>query len=125
MRCRNADRRERTQGYSSAGRVPVSKTVGRGFESSCPCQEKSHSLTRMAFFNDVCLRQMMLASPNDVRCANDVCLAAHWANIASLRPTGATSYLRSKCIISPQAMHHLKIYKASALIYSRMCDIIR
>ena len=26
------------QGYSSAGRVPVSKTVGRGFESSCPCQ---------------------------------------------------------------------------------------
>ena len=25
------------QGYSSAGRVPVSKTVGRGFESSCPC----------------------------------------------------------------------------------------
>ena len=28
------------QGYSSAGRVPVSKTVGRGFESSCPCQRK-------------------------------------------------------------------------------------
>ena len=27
------------QGYSSAGRVPVSKTVGRGFESSCPCQK--------------------------------------------------------------------------------------
>ena len=22
---------------------------------------------------------------NDVRCANDVCLTAHWANIASLR----------------------------------------
>ena len=31
---------EPTQGYSSAGRVPVSKTVGRGFESSCPCQSK-------------------------------------------------------------------------------------
>ena len=30
------------QGYSSAGRVPVSKTVGRGFESSCPCQTKHH-----------------------------------------------------------------------------------
>ena len=27
----------------------------------------------------------MTASPNDVRCANDVCLTAHWANIASLR----------------------------------------
>jgi len=44
---------------------------------------------------------MMTASPNDV------CLTAHWANIASLRPTGATSYLQSKYIISPQAMHHL------------------
>ncbi len=32
------------QGYSSAGRVPVSKTVGRGFESSCPCQNKKHHL---------------------------------------------------------------------------------
>ena len=26
------------QGYSSAGRVLVSKTKGRGFESFCPCQ---------------------------------------------------------------------------------------
>ena len=32
-------RKHCTQGYSSAGRVPVSKTVGRGFESSCPCQK--------------------------------------------------------------------------------------
>ena len=28
---------------------------------------------------------MMAATPNDVRFANDVCLTAHWANIASLR----------------------------------------
>ena len=42
------------QGYSSVGRVPVSKTVGRGFESSCPCQEKSHSRKRMAFFSEIC-----------------------------------------------------------------------
>jgi hypothetical protein len=42
--------------------------------------------------NDVCQSspselygKMMTASPNDVRCANDVCLTAHWANIASLR----------------------------------------
>ena len=27
-----------TQGYSSVGRVLVSKTMGRGFESFCPCQ---------------------------------------------------------------------------------------
>ena len=28
------------QGYSSVGRVLVSKTMGRGFESFCPCQNK-------------------------------------------------------------------------------------
>jgi len=70
---------------------------------SCLRQQKTHFClpTKVRFLNDVCLRQMMTASPNDVRCANDVCLTAHWANIASLRPTGTTSYLRSKCIISP------------------------
>jgi len=31
------------------------------------------------FLNDVCLRQMMTASPNDARFANDVCLAAHFS----------------------------------------------
>ena len=72
-------------------------------------QQKTHFClpTKVRFLNDVCLRQMMTASPNDVRCANDVCLTAHWANIASLRVKRATSYLRSKYIISPQAMHHL------------------
>ena len=34
------------QGYSSAGRVPVSKTVGRGFESSCPCHVVRSKLIR-------------------------------------------------------------------------------
>ena len=38
------------QGYSSAGRVLVSKTKGRGFESFCPCQEKRHHAKRGAFF---------------------------------------------------------------------------
>ena len=55
-------------------------------------KEPLSTKTKVLFLNDVCLRQMMTASPNDVRCANDVCLAAHWANIASLRPTGATSF---------------------------------
>ena len=43
-----------TQGYSSAGRVPVSKTVGRGFESSCPCQTKEHQAIGLVFFCFVC-----------------------------------------------------------------------
>ncbi|MBQ8441155.1 MAG: hypothetical protein IJX19_10875, partial [Clostridia bacterium] len=35
--------------YSSAGRVPVSKTVVRGFESSCPCQKIQ--VERLGFFH--------------------------------------------------------------------------
>ena len=81
-------------------------------------------LTKEVFLNDVCLRQMMSASPNDVRCANDVCLAAHWANIASLRVKRATSYLRSKCIISPQGDASFEDIQGFALIYLRKCGII-
>ena len=49
--------------------------------------------TKVPFLNDVCQSslselygKMMTASPNDV------CLAAHWANIASLRVKRATSF---------------------------------
>ena len=46
--------------------------------------------------NDVCpYVQVMSASPNDVAYGNDVVPSAQWANITSLRPTGATS-LRTK-----------------------------
>ena len=63
--------------------------------------------TKVRFLNDVCLRQMMTATPNDVRFANDVCLTAHDGKHRIIAErSGATSYLRSKCIISPQAMHH-------------------
>ena len=41
--------------------------------------------TKVRFLNDVCLRQMMLALPMMTALPNDVCLTAHWANIASLR----------------------------------------
>ena len=41
--------------------------------------------TKVRFLNDVCLRQMMLASPMMTALPNGVCLTAHWANIASLR----------------------------------------
>lgn len=39
MLCYNM--RAKTQGCSSAGRVAVSKTVGRGFESFRPCHERN------------------------------------------------------------------------------------
>ena len=46
--------------------------------------------------NDVCpCGQVMSASPNDVAYGNDVVPSAQWANITSLRPSGATS-LRTK-----------------------------
>jgi len=62
------------------------------------------------FLNDVCLRQMMTASPNDVRCANDVCLAAHWANIASLRnEVEQHHFCEANASYRRKAMHHLKI----------------
>ena len=42
--------------------------------------------------NDVCpCGQVMSASPNDVAFGCDVVPSAQWANITSLRPSGATS----------------------------------
>ena len=42
--------------------------------------------------NDVCpCGQVMSASPNDVAFGYDVVPSAQWANITSLRPSGATS----------------------------------
>ncbi len=74
-------------GFSSAGRASALQAEGHRFEPCSPHQQKTHFClpTKVRFLNDVCLRQMMTASTNDVRCANDVCLTAHWANIASLR----------------------------------------
>ena len=73
--------------------------------------------TKVRFLNDVCLRQMMWAVPM-MTLTLMMCACGHiGANIASLRPMGATSYLRSKCIISPQAMHHLR-YTRLTLLYT-------
>ena len=122
------NRYEMNIGASPSGKATDSDSVIRVFESLRPSQQKTHFClpTKVRFLNDVCLRQMMTASPNDVRYANDVCLTAHWANIASLRNEvkqhhiceANTSYRR-------KAMHHLKVYKAYALIYLRKCDIIK
>jgi hypothetical protein len=60
-------------------------------------------LTNQAFLNDVCLRQMMTASPNDVRCANDVCLTAHWGKHRIIASETSNIILsEAKNIISPQ-----------------------
>ena len=82
-----------------AGSIPV------------PCSNKKTAFvyrTNAVFLSDVCLRQMMLGKPNDVRFANDawlrhiVWLTSHhcgtkWRNII---------LSVAKSIISPQAMHH-------------------
>ena len=65
-------------------------------------------MTKVRFLNDVCLRQMMWASPNDDADANDVCLRAHKGKhriIAS--ETNNIILSVAKNIISPQAIHHL------------------
>ena len=69
---------------------PFGAQTPRGFESHTLRQQKTH----------FCL-------PTKVRFLNDVCLAAHWANIASLRNgveqhhicEANASYRRRRCII--------------------------
>ena len=102
--------------HEVVGSIPIAPTNKK---------EPLSTKTKVLFLNDVCLRQMMTASPNDVRCANDVCLAAHWGKHRIIAERSeATSYLRSKCIISPKGDASLKI-QGFALIYWRKSDIIK
>ena len=56
----------------------------------------------------------MLASPMMTTTPNDVCLAAHWGKHRIIATNGSNIILsEAKNIISPQAMHHLKTYKAA------------
>ena len=66
---------------------------------------------------------------NDVRYANDVCLTAHWGKHRIIAErSGATSYLRSKFIISPQGDAsfediqglHLDLFRK--LCYNKLTD---
>ena len=89
-------------------------------------KEKHFVRSAFLFGNDVCLRQMMLALPMMTAAPNDVCLTAHWGKhrIIAAR-SGATSFLRSKCIISPQAMHHLKYIRLDLSLkvwYNKLYD---
>ena len=94
--------------------------------------------------NDVCpYGQMMSASPNDVAFGNDVVPSAQWANITSLRPSGATS-LRTKRVTSfwRKQKHHFyrpavkygvthytlqnkMVYKKDEKISSFLCCVIK
>ena len=92
------------RGVAKFGIALGSGPRGHGFKSRHSDQQKTHFClpTKVRFLNDVCLRQMMWASPNDERCANDVCLWAHRGKHRIIaKRSGATSYLRSKYIISP------------------------
>ena len=87
-------------------------------------KEPLSTKTKVLFLNDVCLRQMMTASPNDVRCANDAWLRHIW------RQTSHHCGTQWSNIIFAKQMHHIAAGDASlkiqgfALIYLSKCDII-
>ena len=64
-------------GHRQAVRHQTLTLTFPGFESLCPSQEKRPTRKSWSFFNDVCLRQMMLATPMMAASPNDVCLRAH------------------------------------------------
>ena len=71
----------------------------------------------MRFLNDVCLRQMMTASPNDVRFANDVWLRH------ILWQTSHHCKTKWSNIIFAKQMHHIAVGDAS-LKYPGIYDIM-
>ena len=89
---------EQFQGFATL--YSHSKTVGRGFESSRPCQEKRRLRKRSSFFNDVCLRQMMLALPMMSASPNDVWLRHIFGKHRFI--ASETSY-----IIFAKQIHHI------------------
>ena len=93
---------------------------------TCLHQQKTHFclVTKVRFLNDVCLQQMMMATPNDVRFANDVRLTAHCGKHRIIATGGSN-------IIFAKQMHHIAAGDASfediqgfALIYLQKCGII-
>ena len=68
--------------------------------------EKRPSRKTWSFFNDVCLRQMMLAVPMMTATPNDVCLTAHWSKHRIIATNGSN-------IIFAKQMHHIAVGDAS------------
>ena len=102
---------------SPSGKAPDFDSGIRRFKSGHPSQKKARSKER-AFFCDVCLRQMMTATPNDVRFANDVCLTAHWANITSLRNEVEQHHFERR------KKHHIAVGDASLKIQGSRLDLL-
>ena len=90
-------------------------------------QQKTHFclVTKVRFLNDVCLWQMMLASPMMFALRMMRGFATFYGKHRIIaKRSGATSYLRSKCIISPQGDVSFEDIQGYALIYLWKCDII-
>ena len=64
------------KGVSPSGKAQDFDSSTRWFESSYPCQQKTHFClpTKVRFLNDVCLRQIMLATPMMTASPNDAWL---------------------------------------------------
>ena len=82
-------------------------------------QKKTHFclVTRVRFLNDVCLRQMMLATPMMTATPNDAMFATFYGKHRIIATNGSN-------IIFAKQMHHIAVrrcfikrYKASALIF--------
>ena len=71
-----------------------------------PSPTRKKHCFRSAFFNDVCLRQMMLATPMMTAPPNDVCLTAHNGKHRIIATNGSN-------IIFAKQMHHIAAGDAS------------
>ena len=92
-------------GHNGAVLKTVRAQVHRGSNPLLSAMKKALA-NASAFFNDVCLRQMMSLTLMMTATPNDVASLMFLANIASLRPKGATSLCdsitscrRRRCII--------------------------
>ena len=100
-------------GASPSGKATDSDSVITGVRIPVPQPTKNALLstkTKVRFLNDVCLRQMMTASPNDVRFANDAWLRHIWGQTSPHCGTQWSNIILSeaKNIISPQGNASLR-----------------
>ena len=109
-------------GVSPSGKAKDFDSFTRKFKSCYPCQQKTHFclVTKVRFLNDVCLRQMMLATPMMTASPNDTWLRH------ILEQTSHHCGTQWSNIIFAKQMHHIAVGDASfddiqgyALIYLR------
>ena len=110
--------------YSSGRRGVTRNLVGREsvawvqIPPSPPTKKEPLSTkTKVLFLNDVCLRQMMTATPNDVRCANDA-----WLRHILVQTSHHCGTQWSNIIFAKQ-MHHIAAGDASLKIQGFALDL--